>query len=164
MQIAKFKVKEKSLVFTLFLVLGIVLPLLKIQLVVGTLINALLFLSVMYFGLKQTIIIGLIPSLISLAVGFLPFFIAPFVPFIMAGNLLLAVLFAFLQNQKYLVRALLAALAKGLFLCGAAYVLSFYLSSEQALAVSSIFGLVQLATAFFGAGLAYVVLRFKPAL
>ena len=160
MQIAKFK--EKSLLFTLLLTLAVFAPLLRIQIITGTVVNAMLFLAVLYLGLRAALIISLVPSLIALAVGLLPWAMAPLVPLIMLSNCLLAVVFYLLRQQPYLLKAILASIAKFTFLFTLAFVVSFYLYKELAVQVSVIFGFMQLVTALFGSALAYIVFRLKP--
>lgn len=160
MQIAKFK--EKSLLFTLLLTLAIFAPLLRMQVVTGTLVNAMLFLAVLYLGLRAALIISLVPSLIAVAVGLLPLTVISLVPLIMLSNCFLVVVFYLLRAQPYLVKAALAALAKFTFLFSFAFVVGFYFSKALAVQVSLIFGFIQLVTVFLGSALAYVIFRLKP--
>ena len=160
MQIAKFK--EKSLLFTLFLTLAVFAPLLRMQVVAGILVNAMLFLTVLYLGLRAALVISLMPSLIAWGVGILPFSLVLLIPIIMLSNCLLSVVFYLLRKQPYLVKAGVSSIAKFGFLFVSAFVLGFYLSKELALQVNIILGFVQLATAFLGAAVAYIIFRLKP--
>lgn len=159
MQIAKLK--EKSIFFTIFLTLAVFAPLLRMQFISGTLVNAVLFLAVLALGLKAALVISLLPSIIAWASGILPFSLALLLPLIMLSNCLLSTVFYLLKKQPYLIRAFVAAIAKFLFLFGFAFIMSFYLSQELAFQTNAILGFVQLATALLGAGLAYFISRFK---
>ena len=94
------KVSTKVLVFAILLGVSVAVPYLKNQLVTGSIVNATLFLAVVTLGLREAIMIGLIPSLISISVGLLPIVLAPMLPFIMLGNATLVSIFD-LFPKKY---------------------------------------------------------------
>jgi len=76
------------LAFTLMVqMLGIPQP------VTGPLINLVLILTVLLLDIKAAVLVGILTPLIALWRGQLPSILAPMVPFIMAGNAMLVILF-----------------------------------------------------------------------
>ena len=59
------------------------------QWITGPIVNAVLILSLFLLGIRETLILCLLPSLIALSSGLLPAVLAPVVPFIMISNVIL---------------------------------------------------------------------------
>jgi hypothetical protein len=131
------------------------------QLVTGTIVNALIFVSAEKLKGKYLYPILILPSLGAVTHGVLfgpqTYFLVFFLPFIWLGNYLQAKVFSFTKNQNYSVRIFASALAK--------YLLLFVMAGVyyQAHIVPRIFitsmGAVQLVTACLGGLLAYFILQ-----
>jgi len=143
--------------FVAMVAVAVVIPFAKFQPVVGSVVNATLFLSVYYLGISGGIMVGLLPSVISLSVGLLPLVLAPVIPFIMLSNALLAVVFGTLRMKTLPGAVFVAALAKFVFLWSLTYLLAGFLTQSHGLQlVAKMFGPVQFLTAFAG-GLVFLV-------
>jgi hypothetical protein len=143
----RLALSRKEIVFFLALLSCVVIPYFHHQLVVGIWINALLFFSVSYLGLRQALFLGLFPSMMAFSSGLMT--VAAWIPFIVLGNALLCLVF-FLSNRLGVVSYLLAALAKGLFLS---------LSSSlifSSVACGASMGAMQFVTALLGAFLSFM--------
>jgi hypothetical protein len=126
------------------------------QLLVGTTVNTLLFLTAAKLERKQLFLMATLPSIAAisrnLVFGGNTSYLLYFLPFIWVGNLLL--MFTYLKTDKLpgIVRVILASVFKGLFLFGIAY------AFVQLQMVPKIFltamGIVQLATALVGGAVA----------
>lgn len=131
------------------------------QFITGPIVNATLFLAAYYLGSGEAVLIGIVPSVAALASGLLPAVLAPMVPFIMISNAILIVVFNWLRKINFGAGAIVASLAKYLFL----YITATFVISKimpQTLAAKA--GLVmmawpQLATALVGAVIAYGVIK-----
>lgn len=156
--------KEKilSLVkFVAILSLSILAPLFKIQFITGPIVNALLFIATVILGSSSALLIGLLPSVISFSTGLLPFVLAPMIPFIMIGNSLLVVTFAYFYKKNYWLGVIMAAFLKFFFLFLSSQILvNFFLKSTLAVKVASMMNWPQLATALVGGVIAYSFLKF----
>jgi len=130
------------------------------QWLVGTAVNAGLFLGAIYLPKKYFLPLAILPSLGVLARGlvFGPFtwFLVYFLPFIWLGNLIL--LFIFKRN-KFLLSVFLAATAKFLFLFLTADIY-FKFHFVPAIFLQAM-GLNQLATALAGGAIVFVVFKIK---
>ena len=83
----------KALQLSAFVAIAVTAPYFLNQLITGSIVNALLFISASVLGLESAFILCLIPSLISIYTGLLPLALAPMIPFIMTGNALLVLFF-----------------------------------------------------------------------
>lgn len=158
---------QKYLVLRLNLVvytLGFAIPFLfsHPQLLTGTIVNSLLFVSSEKMKRRDLYPILVLPSLGAVSHGVLfgpqTIFLVYFLPFIWLGNYVQAVLFSFTKGQSYPVRVLLAAIAKYLLLYLSANTY-FRLHLVPKLFVTSM-GLSQLITACLGGLLAFFLLLF----
>ena len=135
------------------------------RIVVGPVINAILLLTVYFCGRRFGIIMACLTPLMALVTGQLNPLLAPFIPFIMLGNLALVVPFMLLLTSpikrviglgigsilKYLVMNYAATNAVTLF-C-----LNIPANVVNALPVA--FGLVQLGAALAGGALALILIE-----
>ncbi len=100
--------------------MAVLLPLtIHQQAVTGPLINALLLLTLLWFGRANAFFVALLPSSAALAAGLLPAPLAPLLPFIMISNCLYIAVFAVLTGAGWRQRGqavLAAALVKASFL------------------------------------------------
>lgn len=83
------------------------------QLFVGPLINAIILITVYYAGLKYGILIGALTPVMAFLVGQLAAPLAPFIPFISAGNIIYALVFGLLLQT---FRGQVAGIVAGSFL------------------------------------------------
>lgn len=102
--------------FGILLSVALVAPFIGQQAVTGTIVNATIFISTALLGIEAGILIGFIPSVISLSVGLLPAALAPMVPFIITGNAILAIVFHYFKEKNYWLGAFSASSLKFLFL------------------------------------------------
>jgi len=155
--------RERVLILAQFAVLvGIatVAPLFHQQAVTGPIINATLFVSVILLGAQNAILVGLIPSLIALSVGLLPPILAPMIPFIMASNTILIIVFDYLKERSFWLRVILASVLKFIFLFStSSIVVNLLLKKEIASKVVTIMSWPQLLTALAGGLIAYIFLK-----
>ena len=155
-------VKQKVISSIQFLaILGIIIfaqAFLKNQLVLGSIINTILILTVFYLGLWRAVGIAILPSVFALILGFLPTLLAPFIPFIILGNIILVCMVYLLKN--YWAGAILGAVFKFGFLFFSSAVI-FNLLFNQALPekVLLMMSYPQLFTALAGGLLAFIILR-----
>ncbi len=152
--------QEKILVLAQFAILmsvAVAAPLLQQQAITGVLVNAALFISVMLLGLQGAILIALIPSLIALSIGLLPSILAPMIPFIMAGNVVLILVFNHLKEKSYWLGVVSASILKFLFLFGASsVVINLIVKKEIAVKAAAMMSWPQLFTALAGGLIAYL--------
>lgn len=135
-------------------------PLLKTQSLTGSLVNATLFLTTALLGTRQGILVGLLPSFISLSIGLLPMILLPMIPFIIMSNIILVLIFDYFRKKNYWFGVVSASFIKFLFLFStSSFVISFFVEKQMAMKFSSMMGMPQLFTALAGGLIASVVLR-----
>ena len=156
------RTSTKVMIFAFFLALSVAAPLIKIQLITGPLVNATLFLAVIYLGAREAMLIGLIPSLISLSVGLLSPVLAPMIPFIMLSNVLLVFVFDIVRNRSEPAGFVIAAIIKFAFLYFMASVV-IRLIPNPIFAQKAVLtmGSIQLITALIGAVIAMTVQKSR---
>lgn len=154
------------LTYSILLSLSIFLPsVIHQQGITGPLINAILILTTVWFGTSQAMVVGLLPSLIALSRGLLPLPLAPVVPFIMAANCLLVLIFAQLKTKNFFLAIFSAATVKFFFLYLVSQVLLANLLPEKFLTpASQMMSWPQLVTALTGGLIAWLVLKKMPKL
>jgi hypothetical protein len=152
--------KANLFYFSILLSLAVFAPLLKFQLISGSLVNAVLFISTAILGLEGALLICLIPSLIALGIGLLPSVLAPMIPFIIVSNAIFVLIFNFLRKKSYWLGIISASFIKFLFLFNASS-LMFELISKKEIAVkaASMMSWPQLITALSGGLIAYIFLK-----
>jgi riboflavin transporter len=100
----------------ILLLVATLAPLTRNQFISGTLVNAALIIAVCTGGILSGMIIAIIPSTIALATGLLPAVLSPMIPFIILGNIILVLTFAYLRKSNYWLGAVGGALLKFGFL------------------------------------------------
>lgn len=144
-----------------FLSIVTLAPLLKVQAITGVIVNAILFLSVLYIGWRWAILVALVPSAISIGVGLLPMPFAPMVPFIMLGNIVLIVVFSLFKAKSFGWAMLGASILKFVFLYATShYVVSFFVKKAILAKLLIMMSWPQLYTAILGGILAYLIYKF----
>lgn len=156
--------KEKTLFLTKFAVLlgiSIMAPFFLNQMATGPIVNAVLFITTVILGIESAVLIALTPSLIALSVGLLPSVLTPTVPFIMAGNIILVLIFNLFRKKNYWLGVVLAGFLKFAFLyCSSSIVVDLIIKKEAASKAVSMLSWPQLLTALAGGVIAYFVLKF----
>lgn len=144
------------------LAISIAAPLLQHQLLTGSIVNGLLFSAAILVDLKYALLVAFLPSIISLAVGLLPFVLAPMIPFIILGNGILIVVFSWLKQKNYWLSVLSASLLKFIFLwSSSSLIIKFFIAQKVAPKIAIMFSWPQLTTALLGGIIAYLVLKIS---
>lgn len=142
--------------FTVLLGVAILAPLAQNQIITGTIVNAVLFASVFILGFRGALVIALFPSIISLGLGLLPGIMAPMIPFIVLGNIILVGMFALLKDKNYWVGAISASIIKFVWLLVTSQVvIALFIKGSVSAKIAAMMSWPQLITALTGAVLAY---------
>jgi len=146
----------KSSQFLLALALILFAPLIGNQFITGTIVNASLLMSVILFGFPGAAVLCFVPSIISLFTGLLPWVMAPMVPFIIMGNILLVLIFDLLRKRNFFLGLFPAALLKFSFLFLISnYLIRFFVKEAVASSIAVMMSWPQLVTALLGGVVAY---------
>ncbi len=154
--------KQKIFVLAQFATLisiATIAPIFHQQIITGSIVNATLFISVILFGMRGAILIGLIPSVIALSIGLLPTVLAPMIPFVMLSNALLILVFASLRARNFWLGIICASFIKFIFLFFASsMIVNLFVEKEIIGKVAIMMSWPQLLTALIGGIIAYLVL------
>lgn len=113
--------------FLLFFALITVIPLLiHNQWITGILVNAILILSYQLLGIRRALFLAFIPSIAALTTGLLPLALVPIIPFIVTGNIILLLIFYWLENVNSILKITLAAFFKFAFLYTSTHFITQY--------------------------------------
>jgi len=144
--------------FALLMAAAMLAPFFLQQSVVGSIVNAII--SVVLLGSRNAILVGILPSLVSLSVGLLPAVLAPMIPFIMTSNVLLILIFDFFRTKNYWLGIVVASILKFAFLLGSSsIIINLLLNKAAASKVAMILSWPQLFTALAGGMIAFLFLR-----
>lgn len=154
---------SKSLVFSLYILLtiGVTLLLNHQQLIVGTVVNSLLFFTALHIDKKYHLPIAMFPSILAVLQGLLfgkfTVFLIYFLPFIWIANLILMLTVQKFSSYKIL-RFIIASVLKAafLFLIANIYVRLAIVPKMFLQAM----GVFQLITAFLGSVLYNLIVLF----
>jgi hypothetical protein len=152
--------KTDLIIISILLAIASLAPLVRNQFVTGTIVNATLLIAVCSVGVYGGLLVAVVPSMIALTSGLLPAVLAPMVPIIIIGNVLLVLVFAGLRKPNYWLGAITAAVLKFGFLAGMTGLLAGLLVNAKM--VSSVMYMLswpQLLTALAGGLLAYRYFR-----
>ena len=109
---------------------------------------------------RDGLLIGLIPSSLALATGLLPPVIAPMVPFIIVGNAILVLPFAYFSKFNYWVGVIGSSVLKFTFLYGTStVVIGMYINKQVAPTIAQMMSWPQLVTAICGGTVAFGVIK-----
>ena len=144
-------------------------------LITGSIVNLLLIVSVMTCGLASGLTVAAVSSFMAKLLGIGPLW--SLIPFMIAGNVTLVLLWHFIGNRNmggkrymaYITALIVAAISKFLVLyigiVRIAIPILLGLPEQQAAAITSIFSVSQLFTASVGGALAFVLIpRLKKAI
>lgn len=150
----------KSSQFAFVLVLILFAPLIGNQFVTGTIVNASLLTSVVIFGFPGALLLCFIPSIVSLLAGLLPWVMAPMIPFIIMGNVLLVWVFDLFRRKKFFLGVVPGALLKFSFLFFTSnYLMHFFVKEAVASKIAVMMSWPQLVTALLGGLVAYLIIN-----
>ncbi len=145
--------------FVVCLALVMIAPFFGNQLITGAIVNAVIIASVFLLGTRGAILIAILPSSISLFFGLLPAVMAPMIPFIITGNIVLALVVNKFRDN-YFTGGVLASIAKAGFLFVISYIMfNYFLAGPGAKIASSMMSYMQLLTALLGMILAYPLVK-----
>lgn len=126
------------------------------QAVTGPLINTLLFIAVATTGTLSGVLVGLFTPIIAFTLGIMA--LAPAVPVIIAGNIVLALVFGYIKNMY--LGFVAAAVAKfAVMALGVYYVLPLLVSINLPPKVIATLTTPQLFTALGGGVIALIILK-----
>lgn len=171
-EIMKENYTKKIVLSALFLAIAIVaqslgriLPNIS-QVFVGSIVNAVLILTVYICGLPFALLTSALTPLLAFLTGQLNPVLGPFVPFIAIGNMVLVTLFYFLKNRGewgIYLGVLTASLFKFAFLFFSATKLVFLFAlpipKPAAQKLSIAMGSIQLVTAIIGGSIAVFIIK-----
>ncbi len=149
-------------VFATMLAIATLAPILGAhqQWLTGPIVNATLYLTVIFNGSSDALLVGMIPSTIALSVGLLPAVLAPMIPFIILGNALLSLTFEKLRKINFLAAVVIASFVKFAFLFSTSSVVTrLILKKEVALSAAKMLSWPQFFTAVVGGLIAYEVTK-----
>lgn len=135
------------------------------RILVGPVINAILLLTAYFCGRRFGIIMACLTPLMALVTGQLNPLLAPFIPFIMLGNLALVIPFIFLDSSpvKRVIGILIGSVIKYLVMNFAAThavsLFSLNIPANVAKMLPVAFGTVQLVAALAGGALAMILIE-----
>ncbi|RBP42684.1 ECF transporter S component [Garciella nitratireducens] len=136
------------------------------QFLVGPIINCILILTAFICGKWLGAGVGILTPILAWLVGQLATPLAPFIPFIIIGNLLFIFLFSLFMEGELLKRSIgifLGAIGKYVFLMFASrkliYLLGLNFSPKVAKALSISMSIPQLITALIGGALALMIIE-----
>ena len=164
----EFVSKKETKELTLYALALFTLPLFPLnQLIVGTLINAMLIKSAITYKTKKVFLLSLIPSTAVIAGGVLFANLTPqillMLPFIWLGNFALMFLMRRIHSEKkkdYALFALLSSSVKTMLLFSFAFV--FYSQALVPIVFLTMFGLLQFVTAMSGAIVVFGANKLAP--
>ncbi len=166
--------KEKTLWITrtaVFIALLVVLQAATAALgntiITGSVVNMLLIVSVMTCGIMSGLFVAVISPIMAKFIGIGPLW--SLIPFIVAGNITLVLLWHFIGNKHWrheyttqIIALVVAAIAKFLVLylgiVKIAVPLILGLAAQQAVVISNMFSIPQLITALLGGVIALLIL------
>ncbi|MEA5016591.1 MAG: hypothetical protein VB099_18720 [Candidatus Limiplasma sp.] len=133
------------------------------QLVTGSIVNLILIVSVMIFGLASGLAVSALSPIFAKLLGIGPLW--ELIPFIMLGNMVLVLLWHLIAKRTFakepipaVTAAVIAAVAKFLTLYVTIVLIAVPLLLNPAKTISTIFSLPQLVTALIGGAVALVIL------
>ncbi|MFA5431789.1 MAG: iron hydrogenase [Candidatus Paceibacterota bacterium] len=146
--------------FSVLLLLVVFAPLINNQLITGTIVNASLLMAVVLLGMRGAVLLCFLPSIISLSFGLLSMVMAPMVPFIILGNIILVHAFNLLRERNFFLGLITAALLKFSFLFLISnFVISLFIKQSVADKIVVMMSYPQLLTALMGGVIAYFVIN-----
>jgi riboflavin transporter len=151
-----------SMKFIALLGVSVLAPFFGQQMITGTIVNAVLFITTIVLGIKAGFLVAIIPSLIAFSIGTLPMPLTPMIPYIIISNVLLILIFSGLKNKNYWLAIGTASFLKFIFLFStSSIVLDLVIKKEIAQNILIMMSYPQLLTALAGGFLAKLFLDQK---
>jgi hypothetical protein len=164
---------QAPLYFTLLLAIGIVPFFIHSQPVTGVFVNFILIFTCLKLGIRSALPLAFVPSIAAVSSGMFPLALAPMIPFIMLGNILLILIVHLFQRHEslfqrndsllqhtYFVSLTLAALAKFALLYSTSHFLAQHFLPQMWLdKVMIMMNWPQFATAMVGGIFAFLVMK-----
>ncbi|MFP4698508.1 MAG: hypothetical protein ACLFMO_07360 [Eubacteriales bacterium] len=141
---------RKIIYSSLMIALIVVAQQIKITYVTGILVNAILFCSVYFIGIKYGVIVAIASPFLAHLFGIMPLFIV--IPFIAAANTIYCILLTVLKKINIYLSVVVASISKFLFL----YVIVNYIITIPAIARAAL-SLPQLFTALGGGAIGIIL-------
>jgi len=153
---------KQELIFIAILISIIFLPsVIHNQFITGTIINALLLITVILLNKSKAIYLGFIPSIVALGSGLLPMPLAPMLPFIIISNTLYITLYNKFYKKNVIISIVISSIVKFIFLSTFIILLGQILFDELLLAkVTLMMTWSQLITSVLGGLVASALLKF----
>ena len=136
------------------------------QVIVGSVVNATLIVAAYSCGVSWAVLLGTLTPMLALIIGQLPSPMAPFVPFIIIGNILFVLVFGIISNKvqslKYIAIVIGAFIKFGfLYLAASKLIHVFKLGIPPKVASKLIImmGIPQLITALIGGFIALILVN-----
>ena len=133
----------------------------------GPIINAVLIITLFMVGVRSAFVLCLVPSMMALSGGLLPAILAPVVPFIMIGNVILVLSVDWFYNNfknsshGYWAGVFVGAILKFVFLYfSVGFIGNLLIKQELAVKIARMMSWPQLATALAGGIMAWIVLKW----
>ena len=150
---------QLPLYLALIVTIGVVPLFIHTQWITGVLVNFILIFTCLKLGIRAALPLAFVPSITAISSGMFPLPLAPMLPFIMAGNILLIMLIH-LFKRNYMLSLTIAALAKFAFLYSVSHFLAQYFLPEMFLdKVMLMMSWPQYATAMVGGLFAILVMK-----
>ncbi len=148
--------------------LATILPFyIHLQWLTGPIVNAILILALFILGIRASLLLCLIPSLMALAGGLLPAVLAPAVPFIMIGNVILVLAVDWFYRSAsqplagYWQGVIAGAILKfGFLFFSVSMIAKLLIKKNLAIKIAQMMSWPQLATALAGGLIAWLVLKW----
>ncbi|MFT5880613.1 MAG: hypothetical protein ACI86X_001742 [Moritella sp.] len=157
---------QAPLYFALLLAIGIVPFFIHNQPVTGVFVNFILIFTCLKLGIRSALPLAFVPSIAAVSSGMFPLALAPMIPFIMLGNILLILIVHLFQHNDslfqphYFVSLTLAALAKFALLYSTSHFLAQHFLPQMWLdKVMVMMSWPQFATAMVGGIFAFLVMK-----
>jgi len=163
-KVAILNIKKEKIIyvaeFAMLIGVALLAPLSHSQAITGSIVNATIFTAVLLLGSRNAILVALIPSLVALFSGTLPSILAPMVPFIMTGNIILIFVFGLFKKKNYWIAVAFSSILKFLFLfLTSKLVINLFLAKDIAPKIATMMSFPQLFTALAGGAIAYLFLK-----
>lgn len=138
-----------------------------IQWLTGPIINAIFLIVLFLSGIKEAMLVALIPSLMALSGGLLPMVLAPIIPFIMVSNIIYIYAMHITNNRignntkAFIIGVVIASSVKFLFLFSTTSIMTKLIMKQALVAkVAQMMSWPQLFTALAGGVIAFIVLKW----
>jgi hypothetical protein len=165
--IAGANIKNLTQFITLSGIASILPFFIHLQWITGPIVNAILILALLLIGIRSALLLCVIPSLMALSGGLLPFVLAPVIPFIAIGNVIFVLTIYYFyynfNNEKkgYWFGVIFGAVLKFVFLYLSVNLISnILIKQELILKVAQMMSWPQFFTAMTGGMIAWGILKW----